>query len=105
MLAYAVTLRTKEIGIRMALGRTTERIFKLILQEGVFILLVGFVLGFAGTLALGRYVESVLYGVRPLNPIVLASVTVILAAVGILACLIPARRAAQIDPVIALREE
>ena len=105
MLAYTVTLRTKEIGIRMALGGTTERIFKLILQEGVFILLVGFVLGFAGTLALGRYVESVLYGVRPLNPIVLASVTGILGAVGILACLIPARRAAQIDPVVALREE
>ena len=105
MLAYTVTLRTKEIGIRMALGGTTERIFKLILQEGILILIVGFVLGIAGTVALGRYVQSVLYGVRPLNPVVLASVTGVLSLVGVVACLVPARRAARIDPVAALREE
>jgi predicted permease len=105
MLAYTVTLRTKEIGIRMALGGTTERIFKLILHEGIFILLIGFALGFAGTAVLGRYVQSVLYGVRPLNPVVLGLVTGVLALVGIIACLVPARRAAKIDPVIALRQE
>ncbi len=105
VLAYTVTLRTKEIGIRMALGGTTERIFKLILREGILILGVGFGLGLAGTLALDRYVQSILYGVKPFSPLVLASVTGVLAITGILACLVPAQRATQIDPVVALRQE
>lgn len=105
VLAYSVTLRTKEIGIRMALGGTTGKIFKLILREGILILLLGFVLGFTGTVALGRYVQSVLYGVQPLNPTVLVSVTGLLAIVGVTACLFPACRAMKIDPVVALRQE
>ena len=105
VLAYTVTLRTKEIGIRMALGGTAERIFKLILQEGILILVIGFGLGLVGTLALDRYLQSILYGVKPFSPFVLASVTGALAITGIIACLVPAQRATRIDPVVALRQE
>ncbi len=105
VLGYTVSLRTKEIGIRMALGGTAKRIFKLILQEGFTILAIGFGLGLTGIVVLSRYLQTVLYGIKPLNPLVLGGVAILLAMVGIAACFVPARRAAKIDPVIALREE
>ncbi len=105
VLAYMVTQRTREIGIRMALGSSAERIFQLIVREGILLLALGFSLGFAGTLGLSRYVESVLFGVRSLDPTVLASVAGLLAAVALIACVLPARRAARVDPMTALRQE
>jgi predicted permease len=105
VLAYMVAQRTRELGIRMALGSTAERIFKLVLQEGVLLLAAGFTLGIAGTLVLARYLESQLFGVRPMDPYVLAGVAAILAAAAIVACVLPACRAARVDPIIALRQE
>ena len=105
VLAYTVARRTREIGIRMALGSTTERIFRLIAREGFMLLGIGFALGLAGTLGLARYVESLLFGVRPVDPYVLAGVAGILALAAAIACVLPARRAARVDPVVALRQE
>lgn len=105
VLAYTVAQRTKEIGIRMALGSSALGIFKMILEEGVIILAIGFTIGLAGTLAIGKFIRSVLYGVGPSDPGVLASAIAILAVVSFAACVLPAHRATRVDPVIALRQE
>jgi len=105
VLAYIVSLRTREIGIRMALGSNGGEIFRLVLNEGLVILAVGFVLGLAGTLAFQRFIESQLFGVSATNPLVLAAVVAVLAVVALIACAIPARRATRIDPVVALTSE
>ena len=105
VLAYSVTQRTREIGIRMALGSSAETIFKLILKQAIWILAVGFVAGLGGALALQRYVESLLYQVRPLDPIVMAAGVAVLAVVALAACTLPGLRAARIDPIDALRQE
>jgi predicted permease len=104
VLAYTVAQRRREIGIRLALGSSSDGIFRLIAREGVLLLVLGFALGLAGTAGLSRYVESILFGVRPLDPAVLAAVAGILAAVAITACLLPAQRATRVDPITALRE-
>ncbi|MBZ5495234.1 MAG: ABC transporter permease [Acidobacteriia bacterium] len=105
LLAYTVAQRTKEIGIRMALGSSAEGIFKLILKEGVLILAIGFAIGLAGALAIGRFVRSALYGVGPFDLGVLTSAIAILALVSLVACVLPAHRATRIEPVTALRQE
>ncbi|MDE3154203.1 MAG: ABC transporter permease [Acidobacteriota bacterium] len=105
VLAYLVTQRRKEIGIRIALGSTSGQIFQLILREGVVVLAVGFVAGLLGALAVSRGLTSQLYQVQPANPVVLAGVTAVLAAVALVACLVPAGRATRVDPVVALRQE
>jgi len=105
VLAYLVTQRTREFGIRLALGSTGRRIFELVVKEGLGILGWGFGLGLAGVFALRKIMESQLYGVRPLEPSVLASVGSLLVVVTLVACLLPARRATRIDPVVALRQE
>ncbi len=105
VLAYMVTQRTKEIGIRMAMGGTTKEIFQLVLNQGLLLLGIGFVVGMGGTVFLSRYLASQLFGVRPLDPLVLASVVGILAAVAVLASILPAQRAARVDPIVALRQE
>jgi predicted permease len=105
VLAYAVAQRTREIGIRMALGSTAERTFKLVVGEGFMLLGTGFALGLAGTFALAKYVESLLFGVRPMDPYVLAGVAAILALAAVVACVLPAQRAARVDPIVALRQE
>jgi len=105
VLAYLVTERTKEIGIRMALGGTPRNVFDLVLREGLVLLALGFVCGGAGLLILWRAVESQLYGVRPSDPGVLAAAAAVLGAVALLACAIPARRATRVDPVVALNRE
>lgn len=105
VLAYLVQLRTKEVGIRVALGSDAGGIFRLVLREGVLIVLVGLLLGVFGTLALGRFIESQLYGVSSMDPAVLAAVAGVLAAVATLACLVPAWRATRIDPVVALAQQ
>ena len=104
VLAYTVAQRTREIGIRLALGSTSETIFKLIVKEGLLILLLGFAAGISGELMLQRYLESLLYGVHPLDPMVLASGIAILTFVVLFACVLPGLRAARIDPIQALRE-
>jgi predicted permease len=105
VLAYTVAQRTREIGIRMALGSTTERIFRLVVREGFVLLGSGFALGIAGTIALAKYLESLLFGVRPADPYVLAAVAGVLALAAFVACVLPAQRAARVDPVVALRQE
>jgi putative ABC transport system permease protein len=102
VLAYVVTLRTREIGIRMALGSTAAEIFGLVLREGLGLVAAGFFLGAAGAFALRRSLESQLFDTSTADPLVLASVGSILAVVALVACVLPARRATRIDPVVAL---
>ena len=105
VLAYQVTQRTREIGIRMALGSDRARILTLVMREGLMLVLVGLTIGFLGALALRTIIASQLYGVGPLDPSVLGVVTVVLAIASVLACLAPARRATRVDPVIALTQQ
>jgi len=104
VLAYLVAQRKKEIGIRMALGSSTSAIFELVLREGLLMIGLGFVAGAAGAVGLRRTLESQLFGVSATDPAVLAGVTGLLAAVAIVACALPARRATRIDPIVALTE-
>lgn len=104
VLAYLVAQRKKEIGIRMALGSSTAAIFELVLREGLLLIGLGFAAGAAGAVALRRTLESQLFGVSASDPAVLAGVTGLLAAVAIVACALPARRATRIDPIVALTE-
>lgn len=104
VLAYQVTQRRKEIGIRMALGSEPRGIFALVLREGLWLLATGFVAGAAGAIAVGRAMQSQLYGVGATNPMVLASVALVLGVVALVACVVPARRAARIDPMITLSQ-
>ena len=104
VLAYLVSQRTKEIGIRIALGSSARGVFELVLREGLLLIVAGFVLGAAGAFALRRSLQSQLFGVSAGDPAVLAAVSVLLAAVAIVACALPARRATRIDPIVALAE-
>jgi putative ABC transport system permease protein len=105
VLAYQVTQRTREIGIRMALGSDAGRVFKLVLGEGVALLAIGLALGSGGLFAVRRTLTSQLYGVSPFEPSVLVAATALLSLVALAACAVPARRAADIDPVVALSAE
>src|SRR5207247_2543564 len=102
VLAYLVTQRRKEIGIRIALGSSARGIFELVLREGLILIAGGFVVGAIGAIALRRSLESQLFDVSATDPVVLATVTIVLASVAVLACALPARRATRIDPIIAL---
>ena len=104
VLAYLVTQRRREIGIRIALGSSGRAIFDLILREGLMLIGAGFVLGAIGAIALRRSLESQLFGVSAADPAVLIAVTAVLAVVAIAACALPARRATKIDPIVALSE-
>lgn len=104
VLAYLVTQRTKEIGIRIALGSSARAIFDLVLREGLILIAGGFVVGAIGAVVLRKSLESQLFGVSAADPIVLVAVTAILAIVAITACALPARRATRIDPMVALTE-
>ncbi len=105
VLTYLVTQRRREIGIRSALGCSTSGIVKLVLAEGLALVGIGLIVGIAGAAALRKALESELYGVQPLDPMVMVSVTFVLALVALTACLLPARRATQVDPVIVLNEQ
>jgi predicted permease len=104
VLAYQVSQRTREIGIRMTLGSDAGSILRLIFREGAALVLIGLAAGAGGALALRQVIASQLYGVGALDPIVLASVASLLALAAFLACLAPARRAARVDPVVALAQ-
>ena len=105
VLAYQVAQRRREIGIRMALGSSVRSVFGLVLGDGVKIVGIGLVLGFIASMVTGRFIEAQLFGVDTLNPAVIASVAVVLTLVSFVAVSIPARRAARVNPVIALSGE
>jgi ABC-type antimicrobial peptide transport system permease subunit len=102
VLAYQVAQRRKEIGIRLALGSDSRRIFSLIVSEGLWLLGAGLAVGLAGAFAIRKAMETQLYGVQPMDPMVLTAVAAVLGAVAFAACALPARRASRIDPLIAL---
>jgi len=104
VLAYLVTQRRKEIGIRLALGSSNGAIFELVLREGLFLIVIGLLIGAAGAFGLHRSLESQLFGIGASDPLVLTIVTLVLAAVAVIACAVPARRATKIDPIVALTE-
>jgi len=103
--AYTVAQRTQEIGIRMALGAERGDVLRLILGQGTRLVLVGEVIGIAGALVLARLIPSLLYGVPANDPLVFVSVGTVLGVIALLACYLPARRAAKTDPMVALRYE
>ncbi|MGH9837916.1 MAG: ADOP family duplicated permease [Blastocatellia bacterium] len=105
VMSYAVSRRTREIGIRMALGAPAGAVMRLIVRQGMRLALVGAAIGLACALALTRLMTSVLYGVSATDGVTFALATALLMLVVLLACYVPARRAAQVDPLIALRSE
>jgi putative ABC transport system permease protein len=104
-LSYAVARRTREIGIRVALGSPIERVRRLVVGQGLTLSVCGLFAGVAISLALGRLVEAQLFAIKATDPLSLMSVAVLLLGVAIVSCWIPASRAARIDPIIALRSE
>jgi putative ABC transport system permease protein len=102
---YLVTQRTREIGIRVALGAQTSRVVAMVVGQGAILIAAGLVVGTAGALLLTRLLSGMLYGVGTHDPLTFAAVPLVLAAVAFLATLVPAWKAAGVDPVIALREE
>ena len=105
VLAYQVSQRTREIGIRMALGSDPTSVLRLVLSEGVGLVAAGLLIGMAGALALKRVIASELFGVTALDPVVILSVVGLLALASLVACLGPARRAASVNPVVALSQQ
>ena len=103
--AYTVEQRTGEIGVRMALGAQTRDVLRLIVNQGMRPVVIGLAIGIVSAFAIGRLLTSQLYEVSAHNPALLAASTVLLAAIALIACLVPARRAAQVDPIQALRAE
>jgi ABC-type antimicrobial peptide transport system permease subunit len=105
VLAYSVARRTKEIGIRVALGADKSTIERLVLSQGLTLALLGTALGLVGAAAASQLVKNLLYGVSSLDPVAFAAVPLVLLAVATLAVWLPARRAASVEPVTALRTE
>jgi putative ABC transport system permease protein len=100
---YSVTLRTREIGLRIALGAQRREVLGLILRQGLLLTAIGVAIGLAGALALTRVMSGLLFGVGSTDPATFAGIVLLLTLVSLIACYLPARRATRVDPLIALR--
>jgi ABC-type antimicrobial peptide transport system permease subunit len=105
VMAYTVTQRRREIGVRVALGASPGQVFRIILGQGLFTTAIGVAVGVVGALGLTRTLETLLFDVKPTDPPTFAAVVALLVGVAALACYMPARRATRADPVDALRQE
>jgi len=105
VMAYSVAQRTQEIGVRMALGAQRLHVLRLVFGQGFVLLAIGTVIGLGGAFVLTRWLQSLLFEITPTDPLTYSGVVVLLAAVALLACYIPARRATKVDPLVALRYE
>ena len=105
VMAYSVSRRTREIGVRIALGAGSGDVLRMILSQGMRTIFVGMAIGIIGSLALTRTVESLLFGVTATDPLTFGGVTLLLVGAALLACYLPARRATRVDPLVALRYE
>jgi len=105
VVAYSVTRRTREIGVRIALGAGRSTVLFMVLKQALVLVLIGLLLGLAGALAGGELLRGMLYGVKPFDPGVLAIACCLIGLTGALAAYFPARRATQVDPIVALRYE
>jgi putative ABC transport system permease protein len=105
LVAHSTALRSREMGVRMALGATRRNLLWLVLQQGMRLVVLGLALGLAGALAISRLLQGLLFGVPTVNLAGILGVCLLLLAVAFLACYVPARRTARIDPMVALRYE
>jgi putative ABC transport system permease protein len=105
LMAYSVAQRTREIGVRVALGAGRRDVMRLVLAHSLALTAAGILLGISGAAGLARYLESLLFGLRPLDPETFGAVALLFGAVAMLASYVPARRAARVDPLVALRCE
>jgi putative ABC transport system permease protein len=105
VISYAVTARTNEIGIRMALGAERRHVLKLVVGQGMVLALGGIGFGLVGALLLTRLMKTLLFSVSVTDPLTFAGVSLLLFSVALLACYLPARKAVQVDPLVALRHD
>ena len=105
MIAYSVSQRTREMGLRMALGANPGDVLRLVLCQGLRLVSFGLLFGVSMALAMTRFISSLLFGVTATDPVTFVSVVIVLTLVALTACYIPARRAMSVDPMVALRHE
>ena len=105
VISFNVTQRTHEIGVRLALGAQPANVLRMVIREGMLLAAGGITIGIAGALALGRVLQSLLFEIKPTDPVTFIGVAVALGLVALAACCVPARRAMRVDPMVALRYE